>query len=110
MRSWKGLVALAMVGAPLAPLGLAEATPDVIPHLTRGNSLAASSNSALDESARAAAAEPMLEGKIAAVNHQTGQLVLDTAEGQIGLAALPEDVQDLQIGDVIRMSLVPDDD
>jgi hypothetical protein len=52
---------------------------------------------------------PILRGEVAAVDHESGQLILATDAGLFQLQVLPEDVQDVSIGDVIRVALIEED-
>lgn len=51
----------------------------------------------------------VLEGTVAAVDYETGQLVLDTDDGLIGFTGDPWDLADVHVGDVIRVALVAGD-
>jgi hypothetical protein len=51
-----------------------------------------------------------IEGRVAVVERDSGRLVLDTADGPVTLMAAPEELTNIKVGDVIRVSLVVDDD
>ena len=51
---------------------------------------------------------PMIQGRIAAVEPETGRFVLDTAEGPLSLVTSPSELVGVQIGDVVRVALTRD--
>lgn len=52
---------------------------------------------------------PVLEGQVAAVDHDSGRLILETDEGFVALQATPDEVDGINIGDVITVSLLDED-
>ena len=51
---------------------------------------------------------PMIQGRIAAVEPETGRFVLDTDEGPLSLVTSPSELVGVQIGDVVRVALTRD--
>ena len=47
----------------------------------------------------------LLVGEVAAVDPESGQLILSTDSGVLSVWASTDDVQDVRIGDVIRVAL-----
>ena len=50
----------------------------------------------------------IIEGKVAAVDHDSGRLVLDTDGGFVDLVTWPTEVADIDVGDLVRVSFVTD--
>src|SRR5262245_28604982 len=44
----------------------------------------------------------IVEGQVAAVEHESGRFVLDTDEGLIGFVTSPDELERVEIGDVVR--------
>ena len=51
-------------------------------------------------------ASTSIEGQVAAVDHDSGQLVLDTDEGLVNIQSSPEELTQIDVGDVVRVSVV----
>ena len=49
--------------------------------------------------------QAMIEGRITAIEPDTGRFVLDTADGPINLVTTPEALADVKVGDVVRVAL-----
>jgi hypothetical protein len=49
-----------------------------------------------------------IEGLVAAIERDTGRLILDTLEGPISLTAAPEQLDGIEVGDIVRVSLATD--
>jgi hypothetical protein len=61
----------------------------------------------------AAIADPegaTIKGKIASVERESGRFVLDTDEGPISFITSPAELTGVEVGDVVQVSLVSDDD
>lgn len=56
------------------------------------------------------AERPVLEGQVAAVDHESGRLILETDEGFVALEASPDEMDGISIGDVITVSLLDEDE
>jgi len=56
------------------------------------------------------AERPVLEGQVAAVDHDNGRLILETDQGFVALQATPDEVDGISIGDVITVSLLDEDE
>jgi len=87
MKSWKVLSTLILVGALLASPAYAGDRPDGAQTLE-------------------APPEKIIEGRIASVEPENGRFVLDTDDGPISLVTSPEELAGVQVGDVVRVSLV----
>lgn len=46
-----------------------------------------------------------LEGKVTAVERDTGRLDLDTEKGHVTLVATPDQLAGIEVGDLVRVSL-----
>lgn len=57
-----------------------------------------------------AASGPSIEGQVAAVEYDSGRLVLDTEDGPIGMRVDPDELRGVEIGDIVRVSLVTGED
>jgi hypothetical protein len=51
-----------------------------------------------------------IEGTIASVEHESGRFVLETTSGPIALVTSPDELAGVEVGDVVEVSLVSDDD
>lgn len=51
-------------------------------------------------------AESVFEGRVAAIDRESGTLLLSTDAGLLRLQAAPEDVQHLRVGDLIEVALL----
>ena len=66
----------------------------------------------VSDEARGAIGDPeasSIEGKVAAVEHESGRFVLDTDEGPIGFRTTPDELVGINVGDIVRVSLVTDE-
>jgi hypothetical protein len=50
-----------------------------------------------------------IEGKVAAVEHDSGRLVLATDDGLISVMATPDQLAGIEVGDVVQVSLEIDE-
>jgi hypothetical protein len=93
MKSWNALSGLAAAALLVGSVGAVSAgtTPSAL-----------SDREALSDEG------PSLEGTVAAVDYQSGQLILRTDDGLVNLTAAPEDIEDVNVGDVIRVALADD--
>lgn len=97
----KSLSTFAMAGVlalSIAPAALAQCPGNGI-MTDRGCSAAPSS-----------AERPVLEGQVAAVDHESGRLILETEKGFVALQASPAEVDGLEVGDVVTVSLLDEDE
>jgi hypothetical protein len=68
------------------------------------------------EASRAPAAAPgtprtaIIEGTVAAVERESGRFVLDTDDGPLSLVTSPDELTGVQVGDLVQVSLLSDDD
>jgi hypothetical protein len=51
-----------------------------------------------------------IKGTIASVERESGRFVLDTDEGPISFITSPDELTGVDVGDVVQVSLVSDDD
>ena len=117
MRSWSMLSTIALVGVlTAAPVYAndssvkAERPYDRLP-FPYGDAL---TQSDLQDAARmccapaqsAMTSEAIIEGKVATVDHDNGRLVLETNEGLVSLTTWPDEVANLDVGDLVRVSFV----
>jgi hypothetical protein len=51
----------------------------------------------------------VIEGQIAAVDHESGRFVLDTDDGPFSLVTSPDELSGIDVGDVVRVSFVRDE-
>src|SRR5947207_1602165 len=51
---------------------------------------------------------PIIEGKVATVDYDSGWLVLDTNDGLVSLTTWPDEVANVDVGDLVRVSFVAD--
>jgi hypothetical protein len=122
MRPWSILSTLALAGALGALPTYADEASSVyerlpLPYgdaLTRSDMQdAANSCQCVDVvsviSATEVPEEAIIEGQVAAVEHESGRFVLDTDEGLLGLTASPDELTGVEIGDVVRVSFVTDE-
>lgn len=111
VSSWSILSTLALAGALLAspvaaggPVGDRSSLPDTGP-VIRDEPL-------LKHERKIDAAEvpdgAEINGQVAAIEHSTGRLILDTRDGPISLTAAPEDLEGVAVGDTVRVSLATD--
>jgi hypothetical protein len=75
--------------------------------LTRSDMRDASRMCCVDEQAADGA---VIEGRVAAVEHESGRLVLDTHDGLVSLVTWPEQVAQVEVGDQVRVSFVNESD
>jgi hypothetical protein len=107
------LLALALAGASTMPVASAHGTSDRWsgPALDREPS----DELLLDAAREDGTSTPdstegmVLDGTVAAVDRESGQLIVDTDHGLITLTADPEDVDGIDVGDVIRVALLEDE-
>jgi hypothetical protein len=60
--------------------------------------------------ALAASPTGMIEGTVASVERESGRFVLDTNDGPVSLVTSPDELTGVEVGDVVQVSLVSDDD
>jgi hypothetical protein len=96
MKSWNIAPMLILTGALLTPAVYAAPEPGAGPVI-------------VDDRWPSAPGMKSVEGTVAAVDHQSGRFVLDTSEGPITLMTTPDELEGVQIGDVVRVSLVLDE-
>ena len=95
MKSWNILSGLVLTGALMVSPAYADDRPaGVIP---------------LDDPALEAQEPTSIEGRVAAVEHDSGRFVLDTENGPVGLMTTPDELQGVQVGDVVRVSFLEDE-
>jgi hypothetical protein len=58
----------------------------------------------------AASPTGMIEGTVASVERESGRFVLDTNDGPISLVTSPDELTGVEVGDVVQVTLVGDDD
>jgi hypothetical protein len=58
----------------------------------------------------AASPTGMIEGTVASVERESGRFVLDTNDGPVSLVTSPDELTGVEVGDVVQVSLVSDDD
>jgi hypothetical protein len=113
MNRWNSLLAVAVSAMLAAPAVSADEGPstlqrpygDVMSEFDKTQAAAPS-----DEPSPSAIAEAeTVEGEVAAVDHETGAVVLNTDEGFIGLVTSRDEVADLEVGDRVRVSFVDDE-
>jgi hypothetical protein len=51
-----------------------------------------------------------IEGTITSLERESGRFVLDTSDGPVSLVTAPDELTGVQVGDVVQVSLVSDDD
>jgi hypothetical protein len=103
MKVWSTLSMLALAGAMFA-------SPVAAGHPEGKRSWLPDSPSEQERKLDAAEVPPggSIEGQVAAIDHDTGRMILDTQEGPISLTAAPEDLHDIEVGDMVRVSLATD--
>ena len=104
MTRWMSLSALGLGGMLLGPVATANASADGVSEFDRAQSQALGS----DTSSETDVIGPTVEGEIAAIDHATGALVLDTDEGLLRLVTSPDELTGLDVGDVVRVMFVDD--
>jgi len=125
MRSWSILSAFALAGFVAASPALAhdrslgtsavdESTMPYASALIRSDAqdVGDDCQCVLDRSEMstpAPTAGASIEGQIAALEPESGRFVLDTDDGLIALTTDPEELRDVSIGDVVRVSFLPDE-
>jgi hypothetical protein len=90
MKSWRILATFVLAGALLALPAYAGDQPDGAQTLE-------------------APQGKIIEGKIASVEPENGRFVLETDDGPISLVTSPDELAGVQVGDVVRVSLMIDD-
>jgi hypothetical protein len=112
MKSWNIALMLILTGALLTPAAYAAPEPGAGPVIVDDRLPAPQTERGLPggaQNGRETAAPKSVEGTVAAVDHQSGRFVLDTSEGPITLMTTPDELEGVQIGDVVRVSLVLDE-
>ena len=116
MKSWNIAPMLMLTGALLTPAAYAAPEPGAGPVIADDRLPSAPGAPQTDQglpggalNGRETAAPKSVEGTVAAVDHQSGRFVLDTSEGPITLMTTPDELEGVQIGDVVRVSLVLDE-
>jgi hypothetical protein len=110
MKSWSILSTLALASALVAspvlagePTGSRSSSPDEGSMIRDG---------ALQPERRIETPEipdgVRIEGLVTAIEHSTGRIVLETADGPLNLTAAPEDLEGIAVGDVVLISLATD--
>lgn len=112
MKLWSMLSTLALAGAVLAsPVAAGQPTGDRSV-LSDEGSVRANELPRPERDRKLDSAEipdsSSIEGLVAAIEHDTGRMILDTAEGPISLTAAPEDLRGIEVGDMVRVSLATD--
>jgi hypothetical protein len=105
MKLWHMLATFTVAGALTATPALAIA-PSIHSDPTTGGRADASGGPA---SATEATVGQTIEGRIAAVERQSGRFLLDTDEGPVALVTSPSELSGVQVGDFVQVSLVSDD-
>jgi DNA replication initiation complex subunit (GINS family) len=113
MNRWNSLLAVAVSALLAAPAVSADEGPstlqrpygDVMSEFDKTQAAAPSDEAQPSEIAEA----ETVEGEVAAVDHETGAVVLNTDEGFIGLVTSRDEVADLEVGDRVRVSFVDDE-
>jgi hypothetical protein len=49
--------------------------------------------------------QTIIEGRVAAIEPESGRFVLDTDDGPINLVTTPEALADVRVGDIVRVAL-----
>jgi hypothetical protein len=98
------LVALTAAGALAAAPALA--CDDVSPS---AGATTMDKGAVSDPHGTSAAQGDVVEGQVAAVDHQSGRLILETKQGVLHLVAPPEELAGIQEGDVIQVAFVDED-
>jgi hypothetical protein len=104
MTRWMSLSALGLASILLGPVATANASADGVSEFDHAQVPAPGS----DSSSETDAIGPTVEGEVAAIDHVTGALVLDTDEGLLRLVTSPDELRGLEVGDVVRVSFVDD--
>jgi hypothetical protein len=68
---------------------------------------------ALSPAADAAVGVPSggtIEGTVASVERESGRFVLDTNDGPVSLVTSPDELTGVEVGDVVQVTLLGDDD
>jgi hypothetical protein len=111
MKLWSTLSTLALAGALVSSPVLAG-TPAGDRSSLSGDGSVVRGDSLMHQERKIEAAEVMdganIEGQVAAIEHNTGRLILDTKDGPISLTAAPEDLEGVAVGDTILVSLATD--
>jgi hypothetical protein len=100
----KSLLTLVAAGMVFVPVGVAQGAPlgepapqgAVLKHSELGAGMTDS----------AGFERPILRGEVAAVDHESGALILSTEAGLFQLQVMPEDLQDVSVGDLVRVALI----
>jgi hypothetical protein len=115
MKSWNILSVLMLAGALMTSpsyagdQGAGPAIPDDrLPH-TQGDTRMHQGMPGGSMNGTETPAAKSVEGTIAAVDRESGRFVLDTSEGPISLVTTPDELAGVQIGDVVRVSLMMDE-
>ena len=111
MKLWSTLSTLALAGALVSsPAFAGNPAGDRSAHSDEGSVVRG--EFLMNQERKIEAAEVMdgarIEGQVAAIEHNTGRLILDTENGPISLTAAPEDLEGVAVGDTILVSLATD--
>jgi hypothetical protein len=111
VSSWGILSTLALASALVAsPVSAGKPMGDRSSHSDEGAVIR--DESLLKQERKIEATEVMdgaeIDGQVAAIEHSTGRIILDTADGPISLTAAPEDLEGIAVGDTVRVSLATD--
>jgi hypothetical protein len=114
-RSLSGLAAVALLAASVSSVSAHAASSGSVggsEALNRSDDVCAEPTTVSTERSSTGPVEategPSFEGTVAAVDYQSGQLILRTDDGLVNLTAAPEDIEDVNVGDVIRVALADD--
>jgi hypothetical protein len=50
-----------------------------------------------------------VEGRVAAIEHESGRFVLETERGPLSLVTTPDELAGVEVGDIVRVALVIDE-
>jgi hypothetical protein len=116
MKLWSLFAALAVAGALIVSPAQAI-SPSTGSDGANDRSTGTSSETLrLPEASRAPAAAlgtprtGIIEGTITAVERESGRFVLDTDDGPVSLVTSPDELTGVQVGDIVQVSLLSDDD
>jgi hypothetical protein len=111
VSSWGILSTLALTGALVtSPVSAGNPMGDRSSHPDEGAAIR--DESLLKQERTLDAAEvpdgAEIDGQVAAIEHSTGRLIIDTEDGPVSLTAAPEDLEGIAVGDTVRVSLATD--
>jgi hypothetical protein len=116
MTSWSTLSMFALAGALLvSPTYAGDGSPGSIPPPDRPGPAYEDTQRPPDVSERPATnavegVEPArVEGRVAAIEHESGRFVLETATGPVSLITTPDELAGVEVGDIVRVAIVMDE-